>query len=80
MVTPDRPDYAEHIWDQAAGSIIVEEAGGRVTDLRGEKLDFSAGKRLTNNIGVLVSNGPLHTAALAALSRVGADRRPEGQD
>jgi 3'(2'), 5'-bisphosphate nucleotidase len=76
MVTPDRPDYAEHIWDQAAGSIIVQEAGGRVTDLRGEELDFLAGKRLVNNIGVLVSNGELHSAALRALSQVGADKRP----
>ena len=29
---PTRADYREKIWDQAAGSIVVEEAGGTVTD------------------------------------------------
>ncbi len=76
MLSPDRPRYTEYIWDQAAGSLILEEAGGRITDLRGEALDFSAGRRLENNIGVLASNGHLHPAALVALRRIGADRRP----
>jgi 3'(2'), 5'-bisphosphate nucleotidase len=70
LVTPFQPNYIEKIWDHAAGSIIVEEAGGRVTDLRGGSLDF-------RNIGVLASNGILHTVALEALTKVGADRRPE---
>lgn len=72
LLSPDRPDYKEKIWDQAAGSLIVTEAGGRVTDLRGQPLDFSAGQRLTGNTGVLVSNGLLHPAALAALEAEGA--------
>jgi 3'(2'), 5'-bisphosphate nucleotidase len=76
LVTPHRPHYCEYIWDQAAGSIIVEEAGGMVTDLRGQALDFSTGRRLRNNIGVLVSNRKLHSAALDALHVVGADKRP----
>jgi 3'(2'), 5'-bisphosphate nucleotidase len=77
LVTPFRPDYTEKIWDHAAGSLIVEEAGGRVTDLRGEPLDFTRGRLLEGNIGVLASNGSLHDVALEALKRVGADRRPE---
>ncbi|MGA9531409.1 MAG: 3'(2'),5'-bisphosphate nucleotidase [Anaerolineales bacterium] len=72
LLSPDHLDYREKIWDQAAGSLIVREAGGDVTDLRGRPLDFSAGVRLTANIGVLVSNGPLHPAALAALEAEGA--------
>ena len=77
LVTPFRPDYTEKIWDHAAGSLIVEEAGGRVTDLRGRALDFSQGRLLEKNIGVLASNGSLHKTALAVLTEVGADRRPE---
>jgi 3'(2'), 5'-bisphosphate nucleotidase len=77
LVTPFHPDYTEKIWDHAAGSLIVEEAGGRVTDLRGRKLDFSRGRLLEENIGVLASNGILHKAALDALAEVGANRRPE---
>jgi len=32
---PASPAYRDKIWDQAAGTLIVEEAGGRVTDLDG---------------------------------------------
>ena len=49
-----------------------EEAGGRVTDLDGKTLDFSRGRTLAGNRGVVASNGELHDAALAALKKVGA--------
>ena len=75
LLSPSRPDYREKIWDQAAGSIIVEESGGRVTDIDGKPLDFTAGRELVNNLGVLVSNGLLHEAARRALEEVGAANR-----
>lgn len=68
-----RPDYREHIWDQAAGSLIVEEAGGRVTDVDGKKLDFSTGRKLTRNRGVVASNGHLHQQALQAVRQAASD-------
>ena len=72
LLSPSRPDYREKIWDQAAGSLVLEEAGGRITDLSGRPLDFSAGRSLTGNRGVLATNGPIHAAALAALEQIGA--------
>jgi 3'(2'), 5'-bisphosphate nucleotidase len=72
LLSPSRPDYQEKIWDQAAGSLIVEEAGGMVTDLDGRLLDFSTGRTLANNRGVLASNGLLHPAVLQALRQIGA--------
>ena len=78
LISPQKPDYVESIWDQAAGTILVTEAGGRVSDLTGRDLDFSRGRQLRENVGVLASNGLLHAAALEALRAVGADRRPEG--
>jgi len=72
LISPSRPDYVEKIWDQAAGSIVVQEAGGRVTDLDGKPLDFTRGRTLAANRGVLASNGHLHDAALAALAELGA--------
>ena len=36
---------ASTIWDNAAGMIVVEEAGGMVTDVDGQALDFSQGER-----------------------------------
>jgi histidinol-phosphatase len=49
------------LWDLAALSVIVEEAGGRFTDLDGNR-----GPR---GVNVLTTNGRLHAAALAALAR-----------
>jgi len=49
------PDYKEKVWDHAAGSIIVEEAGGIVTDINGKKLDFGKGKSLTDNSGIIAT-------------------------
>jgi len=67
---PTRKDYEEKIWDHAAGALIVEEAGGRVTDTRGRPLDFSIGRTLKNNKGVVATNGLLHDRAIAAVRAV----------
>jgi 3'(2'), 5'-bisphosphate nucleotidase len=72
LLSQKQPDYRERIWDQAAGSIVVEEAGGRVTDLDGKPLDFSTGRALENNRGLLVTNGPLHDTLLEGLRSTGA--------
>lgn len=72
LLSPKQPDYRENIWDQAAGAIVVEEAGGRITDLHGARLDFSCGRTLARNRGVVASNGHLHGAALAALKNANA--------
>ncbi|RPH96840.1 MAG: 3'(2'),5'-bisphosphate nucleotidase [Calditrichaeota bacterium] len=59
--------YREKIWDHAAGHLIVEEAGGKVTDITGKPLDFSQGRQLTANRGVVVSNGTIHDAIIDAI-------------
>lgn len=69
MRFPPQPDFRDAIWDYAAGSLLIEEAGGRVTDLGGREVDFSAGRRLIRNEGFLASNGLLHAAALTAIQR-----------
>ncbi|OGO59780.1 MAG: 3'(2'),5'-bisphosphate nucleotidase [Chloroflexi bacterium RBG_19FT_COMBO_47_9] len=71
LLSKDQPEYREMIWDQAAGSIILEEAGGKITDLAGRTLDFSSGRTLSKNRGILASNGKLHSAALEALRSIG---------
>ena len=70
LLSPSRPDYREKIWDQAAGSIVIEEAGGRITDLDGRPLDFSHGRTLAKNRGIVATNGHLHDAVLAALKQL----------
>jgi 3'-phosphoadenosine 5'-phosphosulfate (PAPS) 3'-phosphatase len=80
MRIPATQDMREKIWDQAAGAILIEEAGGRVTDLRGATLDFGTGRVLTSNHGVIASNGHLHDAVLHAvrgvMSSTGESRHP----
>ena len=70
MRIPATRTFRDKIWDQAAGTLLVEEAGGRVTDLRGADLDFGAGRVLGRNEGVIASNGSLHAAVLDAVRRV----------
>jgi 3'(2'), 5'-bisphosphate nucleotidase len=70
LLSPGRPDYREKIWDQAAGWLVVEQAGGRVTDLDGKPLDFGQGRTLSANRGVVASNGPTHRAVLRALEAI----------
>jgi 3'(2'), 5'-bisphosphate nucleotidase len=70
---PTRADYREKIWDHAAGALIVCEAGGAVTDLNGRALDFSLGRTLAGNRGVVASNGRVHAAVLAAARDVTAN-------
>jgi 3'(2'), 5'-bisphosphate nucleotidase len=57
----------ENIWDHAAGVVVLEEAGGRVSDRHGKPLDFTQGGTLANNTGIVASNGVLHEAVLEAL-------------
>ncbi len=61
---PTRPGYVEKIWDHAAGVLVIEEAGGKVTDIHGKRLEFRHGSRLENNRGVIATNGLLHDAVL----------------
>jgi 3'(2'), 5'-bisphosphate nucleotidase len=75
LLSPSNIEYAEKIWDHAAGSLVVEEAGGRITDLGGKRLDFSLGRTLQGNIGVLASNGPMHDSILSVIAQLGADQR-----
>lgn len=62
--------YTEKIWDHAAGVLVVTEAGGKVTDLNGKPLDFSKGGRLSDNHGILATNGYLHDKLLDAIQKM----------
>jgi 3'(2'), 5'-bisphosphate nucleotidase len=60
-------DYkAFHDWDICAGHILVEEAGGIVTGLKGEKLHYGTAGAW-QRFGLLATNGVLHAPALEGL-------------
>lgn len=68
-LSPDA-SYTEKIWDHAAGAVIVEEAGGVVTDLKGNPLDFSLGRKLDGNQGIIATNAALHARVVQATAEV----------
>ncbi|KAK9069427.1 hypothetical protein SSX86_011330 [Deinandra increscens subsp. villosa] len=59
--------YREKIWDHAAGYIVVAEAGGVATDAAGNPLDFSKGRYLDLDTGIIVTNRKLMPALLKAV-------------
>ena len=67
LPSPQSPDYREKIWDHAAGVLVVEEAGGIVTDMHGRPLDFASDFKMYHNRGVVVSNGTIHAAVIETL-------------
>ena len=67
LLKPGKENYPEKIWDYAAAVIVVEEAGGVVTDLDGQPLDFSQGKELPPGCGILATNGVLHPQLLECI-------------
>jgi len=67
---PTRRDYREKIWDHAAGTIVVQEAGGTVTDVDGQPLDFTHGRQLEQNRGIIATGGRIHDAVVKAVRTV----------
>ncbi|MFK7917843.1 MAG: 3'(2'),5'-bisphosphate nucleotidase [Ilumatobacter sp.] len=67
---PTRADYEEKIWDHAAGKFVVECAGGVVTDVHGQPLDFGRGDRLRAGGGVIATSGRFHDDVVAAVQSV----------
>lgn len=70
MRLPVGADYKEKLWDHAAGWIVVMEAEGEVTDVDGKPLDFTLGRTLSANRGVIATNGYLHEPVLKAVQSV----------
>lgn len=56
-------EWRLHPWDTAAGSLIVAEAGGQMSDFSGAPFDIHGEQ-------TLASNGLLHQEAMAVLQRV----------
>ena len=69
LPSPKTPNYRENIWDHAAGAIVVEEAGGRVSDMLGKPLDFASNSKMLDNRGIIVSNGIIHDTVLSVLNQ-----------
>ncbi|XP_057764659.1 putative PAP-specific phosphatase, mitochondrial isoform X1 [Salvia miltiorrhiza] len=60
------------VWDHAVGVICIHEAGGKVTDWKGNALDFAADEKERRVLfpcgGILVTNDGLHKRILEIIS------------
>lgn len=54
------------LWDLCAPQLILEEAGGRLTDINGNRLDFRSVNPVLSQ-GIIASNGVTHAALLEKL-------------
>ena len=68
---PTRPGYVERIWDHAAGSLVATEAGAVVSDIHGNELDFSRGRGLEDNKGVVCCVPGAHRRIIDRIREIG---------
>jgi myo-inositol-1(or 4)-monophosphatase len=61
-------EFKLHAWDVAAGSLLITEAGGKITDLKGRPFNIYSGE-------VLASNGLIHHEMLQAIQEIDAERK-----
>ena len=55
------------LWDSCGPQVVLEEAGGRLTDLHGEPLRYDV-EETQNRAGLLASNGRVHDAVVTKLA------------
>jgi 3'(2'), 5'-bisphosphate nucleotidase len=72
---PTSKEYVEKVWDHAAGMIIAQEAGAIVTDIFGASLDFTHGRRLESNRGIVCAAAGLHPHVIDVIERLGLTTR-----
>lgn len=64
---PPKKDYRACVWDHAGGQLIFQEAGGKVTDLNGNRFDFGLGRRLKHNYGLVAAVETVHSKVFDTL-------------
>jgi myo-inositol-1(or 4)-monophosphatase len=61
--TLDGYAHTASLWDYAAGAVLVEEAGGKITDYAGRTLSWSGSR-----FDLVATNGRVHEALLSRLA------------
>lgn len=63
----------DSLQDHASGSLLIAESGGVCTDMHGKPLDFSKGRTLKENDGVVAAGKDMHPKVLDAVKQAVAD-------
>ncbi|RFU34427.1 hypothetical protein B7463_g1953, partial [Scytalidium lignicola] len=58
------------VWDHAGAQLIFTEVGGKITDLEGKRIDFGAGRKLSNNWGLVAAREGIHARILEVVAEV----------
>ncbi len=66
-VKPMNPSRS-FVWDFLPGILLVQEAGGTVTDLRGNSIEFNDDKCILTTPGLIASNSIIHSDIIAKLA------------
>ncbi|BFZ53639.1 3'(2'),5'-bisphosphate nucleotidase [Savitreella phatthalungensis] len=65
---PVSATYEEKIWDHTAGNVLVHEAGGKVSDMHGNPLDFGKGRTLKSK-GVVAAEASVFDKVIDAVKQ-----------
>ncbi len=68
-IKPLREDFS-FSWDYVPGDLLVREAGGMVTYLNGDNLEYKGKLCLVKSPGYVVSNGILHNEVLMRIEEI----------
>lgn len=68
---PTSKAYVEKIWDHAAGMLIATEAGAVVSDAFGKPLDFTHGRLLSANKGIVCAVAHWHGRIVDGIAELG---------
>jgi 3'(2'), 5'-bisphosphate nucleotidase len=71
------PGSRTKLWDTCGPEAVLVAAGGRLTDVNGQPLDYTQ-PDLQNARGIVASNGPLHDLVIQALQPLVASRKLPG--
>ena len=71
------PGARTKLWDTCGPEAVLIAAGGRLTDVHGQPLDYTKAE-LQNTGGIVASNGPLHDLVIQALQPLVASRKLPG--
>ncbi|KAK1961765.1 3',5'-bisphosphate nucleotidase [Colletotrichum sublineola] len=62
-----RRDRLAKIWDHAGAMLLFEEVGGKITDVDGNPVDLTAGRKMVANYGFVAAPPSVHAQVLEAV-------------
>lgn len=65
-----RRDRVAKIWDHAGAMLLFEEVGGKITDIDGNDIDLTVGRKLTANHGFVAAPKNVHAQVLKTVHEV----------